>query len=83
MNNKERVTQIVGTGNVSYESIALDEYSSDMSFVNVIKPLGLLKPKNAVEIQQIVKWASDTHTPTVPVRSNQVYPITIYGGARL
>ena len=61
--------KIVGAGNVSYEQAALDAYSSDMSFVNAVRPVCVVKPKNAEQIQKIVKLANDTTTPLVPVSS--------------
>ncbi len=66
---KEKLVKIVGAGRVSDDPAALDEYSRDMSFVNAVRPLGVVKPKNATEIRQIVKLANETLTPLVPVSS--------------
>jgi FAD/FMN-containing dehydrogenase len=66
---KEKLASIVGAANVKYEQAALDEYSSDMSFVNPVRPLCVVKPKNAEDIQKLVKLANETSTPLVPVSS--------------
>ena len=66
---KEKLVKIVGARNVSYEQAALDEYSRDMSFVNSIRPVCVVKPANAGDVQKIVKLANETLTPLVPVSS--------------
>ena len=69
MIEKEKLVKIVGGGNVSYEQEALDEYSSDISFVKTIRPLCVVKPASSDEIQKIVNLANETLTPLVPVSS--------------
>lgn len=69
MIQKGKLVKIVGAGNVTYEQAVLDEYSSDMSFVNAVKPLCVVKPENANDIQKIVKLANETQTPLIPVSS--------------
>ncbi len=69
MIEKEKLVKVVGARNVSYEKAVLDEYSSDMSFVNTIKPLCVVKPASADDVHQIVKLANATLTPLVPVSS--------------
>jgi FAD/FMN-containing dehydrogenase len=66
---KDKLVKIVVAGNVSSESATLEEYSSDFSFVNSIKPACVVKPRNAGEIEKIVKLANETLTPLVPVSS--------------
>ncbi len=66
---KEKLVKVVGARNVSYEPAALDEYARDMSFVNPVRPVCVVKPKNAGDVQQIVKLANETLTPLVPVSS--------------
>ena len=46
MIEKAKLVKIVGAGNVSQEPAALDEYSSDMSFVNAVKPDCVVKPRS-------------------------------------
>ncbi|HUT68198.1 MAG TPA: FAD-binding oxidoreductase [Dehalococcoidales bacterium] len=69
MIEKEKLVKIVGAGNVSYEQATLDEYSRDMSFVNSVRPVCVVKPTNADAIQKIVNLANETLTPLVPVSS--------------
>jgi len=66
---KEKLSKIVGAGNVSFDQSTLDEYSSDISFVNSIKPVCVVKPSKAGDIKKIVKLANKTRTPLVPVSS--------------
>ncbi len=69
MINRQKLIKIVGAENVSYQSAVLDSYSSDISFVNAVRPTCVVKPANSGEIQKIVNIANDTHTPLVPVSS--------------
>ena len=48
---------------------ALDAYAKDISFVNPVRPAGVVRPKNAEEVQRIVEFANRTRTPLVPVSS--------------
>ncbi len=69
MIEKGKLVKIVGADNVSYDRAALDEYSRDMSFVNKVRPVCVVKPANAGEVQKIVNLANETLTPLVPVSS--------------
>ena len=69
MIEKEKLVKIVGAGNVSYAKATLDEYSRDMSFVNTVRPVCVVKPKNASDVKKIVNLANETLTPLVPVSS--------------
>jgi FAD/FMN-containing dehydrogenase len=66
---KEKLSKIVGAGNVKDDPTTLEQYSSDMSFVNAIRPACVVKPKNAGEIQDIIKLANETKTALVPISS--------------
>jgi len=66
---KEKLMEIVGAGNVSDEPATLESYSSDMSFVNPVRPAFVVKPKNAAAVQKIVRVANETMTPLVSVSS--------------
>ena len=48
---------------------ALDAYAKDISFVNPVRPAGVVRPKSAEEVQRIVEFANRTGTPLVPVSS--------------
>ena len=66
---KDELIKIVGAENVIDDPITLDGYSRDHSFTAPRKPLMVVKPANADEVQGIVKWANQTRTPLVPVSS--------------
>lgn len=66
---QEKLSDIVGATNVSYERAILDEYSRDISFINAVRPACVVKPRNAADIKQLVKLANETLMPLVPVSS--------------
>jgi FAD/FMN-containing dehydrogenase len=66
---KEKLVKIVGAGGVRDKPSTLDEYSRDVSFVNPVRPECVVRPKNAAEVQALVKLANETLTPLVPVSS--------------
>ncbi len=68
---KDDLIRIVGAENVIDDPATLDVYSKDHSFIPPMKPLMVVKPKNADEVQGIVKWANQSRTPLVPVSSGQ------------
>jgi hypothetical protein len=69
MIEKEKLVTIVGADNVSYGKATLDQYSSDISFVNAVRPECVVWPKSPADIQKIVNLANETLTPLVPVSS--------------
>jgi hypothetical protein len=66
---QEKLEKIVGAGNLSIEQDILDGYSSDMSFVNPVRPACVVRPKKGEDIQKIINIANETQTPLVPVSS--------------
>jgi FAD/FMN-containing dehydrogenase len=66
---KKKLVKIVGAGSVSDRPAALDGYSRDISFVNAVRPAGVVRPKNTAEVQALVKLANKTLTPLIPVSS--------------
>jgi len=66
---KDELIKIVGSEHVINDPATLDVYSKDHSFTTPRKPLMVVKPKNADEVQGIVTWANQTRTPLVPVSS--------------
>ncbi len=66
---KGELAKIVGAENVVDAPEILEAYSRDQSFVPPRMPRLVVKPKNADEVQSIVKWANQTGTPLVPVSS--------------
>lgn len=69
MIEKEKLVRIVGADNINYEKAKLDEYSRDMSFVNSVRPVCVVKPTKAEAISKLVNLANKTLTPLVPVSS--------------
>ena len=50
----DELIKIVGAGNVSREQAKLDEYSSDISFVNSVRPECVVRPRNTDDVTKIV-----------------------------
>ncbi len=69
MIQKNKLTRIVGAGNVVDDPAVLEEYSGDVSFVNRVRPACVVKPADAKQIQKLVNLANETQTPLVPVSS--------------
>ena len=64
-----QLASIVGPDFVFEDTETLDIYSKDESFATPMKPCMAVKPKNADEVQAIVKWANQEHVPLVPISS--------------
>ncbi len=69
MIEKEKLVKIAGASNVKDDQATLDEYSRDISFVNAIRPVCVVKPTSTEAVQKLVKLANETLTPLVPVSS--------------
>ena len=69
MSESDALVKIVGKRGVLHKPAILDEYSSDLSFVQPTRPRCVVKPKKAKQVQEIIKWANETNTPLVPVSS--------------
>jgi hypothetical protein len=69
MSTKEKLLEIVGAKNFSDGPEVLKKYSSDFS----LEPSGaasyLVKPKDAQEVQNVIKFANEQLIPVVPVSS--------------
>jgi hypothetical protein len=61
--------KIVGASNIHNSEKDLEEYSSDASFATKIRPRCIVKPRNAGEVQALIKWANQTLTPLVTISS--------------
>lgn len=66
---KQKLVEIVGAKNVLDSQEILESYSKDQSFAVPMMPLMVVKPENAAQVQELVKWANETKTPLVPVSS--------------
>jgi hypothetical protein len=69
MVEQELLINIVGADNVINQQAVLDQYASDISFVNTVQPDCIVKPKNTNEVEKIVKLARKTGTPLIPISS--------------
>jgi len=65
----EELKKIVGAENYFEDPETLDQYASDFSFTPPRRPLAVVKPKSADEVQRIVRWANQTKIPLTPVSS--------------
>jgi FAD/FMN-containing dehydrogenase len=64
-----RLADIVGEGGILVDPEFGDSFSLDHNLIKPLKPCFEVKPKNVEEVQKIVLWANETHTPLVPVSS--------------
>jgi FAD/FMN-containing dehydrogenase len=82
---EKELEKIISSKNILDDPKTLEEYSKDMSFVHPIRPRCVVKPRNADEVQKLVKWANKTGTPLVPVSSGPPHfrgdTVPIIGGA--
>ena len=66
---KQALDNIVGSKNVVDDPDALEKYSHDMSFVPARRPSFVVKPRQADQIQELMKWANRTLMPLIPISS--------------
>ena len=66
---KKTLSEIVGIKNVIDSPEVLETYAKDQSFAKPMMPVMVVKPENAAQVQELVKWANETKTPLVPVSS--------------
>ena len=66
---KTAIAALVDRENILDSPEVLEEYSRDESFTRAVKPQFAVKPRNSDQVQKIVRWANETHTPLVPVSS--------------
>jgi hypothetical protein len=70
MNVRDRLLEIVGVENFSDDAKVLEKYSKDFSLVPSGMPNFVVKPKDAPEIQEVVRLANERLVPVVPVSSS-------------
>jgi FAD/FMN-containing dehydrogenase len=68
-NKQQQLAAIVGEDGVSDAPAALECYAKDQSCVPRIAPRYVVRPKNAAQVQELVRWANRTATPLIPVSS--------------
>ena len=69
MNRRDKLLEIVGGENFSDDPKALDTYSKDFSLVPSGVPDYAVKPKDAQEVQRVIKFANQHLLPVVPISS--------------
>ncbi|MEI9476503.1 MAG: FAD-binding oxidoreductase [Deltaproteobacteria bacterium] len=70
MSIKEKLSEIVGSGNFSDDPNVLSKYAADFSLTPAGAPSYVVKPKDAQEIGKIIKFANESAMPVVPVSSD-------------
>jgi FAD/FMN-containing dehydrogenase len=60
---------IVGSEQVQDDGALLDDYMVDHSDARGRRPVAIVRPGSAEEVQRVVAWANQTATPLVPVSS--------------
>ena len=66
---KDEMLNLVDPNRVNDKDTLLEKYSSDLSFMNKVKPSLIIDVKNTEDIQRIVKMANETKTPLIPISS--------------
>ena len=69
---KDSLQAILGGSNVVDKPDILEAYAKSHSFGKSYKPWYVAKPKDAGQVEALVKWANETKTPLVPVSSTGV-----------
>lgn len=69
MSYRDELVEILGAEWVSDDADTLEEYSKDFSFVTPRRPDVVVKPGNADEVQEVIKWANEKSCPLIPVSS--------------
>jgi FAD/FMN-containing dehydrogenase len=72
MNTREKLLEIVGVEHLSDAPEVLKKYSKDFSLIPPGMPNYVVKPKDAQEVQKIIKFANEHMIPVVPI-SSQVH----------
>jgi FAD/FMN-containing dehydrogenase len=67
--DRHELEGIVGAENVVDDPAILEDRSRDMSFAVGCRPLVVVRPRQARQVHEIVKWASRTSIPLIPVSS--------------
>jgi FAD/FMN-containing dehydrogenase len=66
---KQKLLEAVGAEHFSDTPEVLEEYSKDFSLTPHWAPDYVVKPKDVQEVQKVIQFANENHTPVVPVSS--------------
>jgi hypothetical protein len=69
MNRREKLLEIVGIDHFFDASEVLKKYSKDFSLVPAGMPNYVVKPKDAKEVQKVIKLANENLIPVIPISS--------------
>ncbi len=69
MSTRDKLLEMVGVENFSHDPEVLEKYSKDLSLVPPGMPNYVVKPKDASEVQKVVRFANEHLIPVVPVSS--------------
>jgi FAD/FMN-containing dehydrogenase len=69
MKKRDKLVEIVGSENFSDDPKALEPYIKDFSPTPPAAPDCAVKPKDAQEVQKVIKFANENSLPVVPISS--------------
>lgn len=67
------LAEIVGEDNLLQDTETLEKYKCDASFERGVAPVAVVRPKNAEQVQEIVKWAQISGNALIPVSSEGMH----------
>jgi FAD/FMN-containing dehydrogenase len=70
MSIKEKLSEIVGSGNFSDDPNVLSKYAADSSLTPAGAPSYVVKPKDAQDVAKVIQLANGSTIPVVPVSSD-------------
>jgi hypothetical protein len=70
MDTRDKLLEIVGAGNFFDDPNVLKKYAADFSLTPAGAPSCMVKPKDAQEVQKILRYANEQAIPVVPVSSD-------------
>jgi hypothetical protein len=65
----KEIQEIVDSNGFFDDSKSVEAFYGDASLVPAIRPRCIVRVRSTEEVQEVVKWANDTHTPLIPVSS--------------
>ena len=69
MDQQKSLGEIVGSEHVSDKPQVIEAFSKDHSFARACEPCCVVRPGDTRQVEAIVKWANQAHSPLIPVSS--------------
>lgn len=66
---QRRLDEVVEPGNIRTDAATIEEYASDLSFTQPVRPTAVVSADGLDEVKAIVDWANETDTALVPISS--------------